>query len=321
MLPDASPVQMAAVLGAMRLVAEADGTLSEPASRALVSADRYLFGRPHPFGLATMPPVLPPELATALDGSELAEQALRCLTVMALVDGVLDETRIDTVFRYAAALGIRPRHLDEMAEAIQGRLQEALADMTCCNMESITNRPWGGGDVNRWLLPYQSGNSDPELAACFAALGDLAPDSLGYALWAHFRANDYGFPGEPSGLNAAFSLPHDTVHVLTGYNTSPRGEILVSTFTASMHPIYPMAGHILPVLLSWHVGTRINDVAGAAHGALDPEEFWRAWAAGAATGVDTFAPDWDFWSIAAQRIVALRERWEIPPAGLAPEHH
>jgi hypothetical protein len=84
-----------------------------------------------------------------------------------------------------------------------------------------------------------------------------------------------------------------------------------------MHPIHPMAGHILPVLLSWHVGTRINNVAGDARGDLDPEEFWRAWAAGAATGVDTFAPHWDFWSIAAQRLDALREQWAIPSIGLA----
>jgi hypothetical protein len=50
MLPDASPGQMAAVLGAMRRVAEVDGSLSEAASRALVSADRYLFGRFIPSG-------------------------------------------------------------------------------------------------------------------------------------------------------------------------------------------------------------------------------------------------------------------------------
>jgi hypothetical protein len=318
LIATASPAQSAAILGAMRAVAETGGPLSAAASRTLAAADRYLFDGSHPAGPAALPPLTPDQLAAALAGSDLAENATRFLTVMALVDGRLDKQRIAAVGRYAQALGIAQRYLEEMAAAAQDRLEEALADMTRCNMESITNRSWTGGDAGRWLVPYQDGNADPALAARFAALGDLPRESLGYAIWEHFRRNGYGFPGEASGLNVAFSLPHDTVHVLTGYDTSPGGEILTSTFTAAMHPTYPMAGHVLPVLLSWHVGTRINDVAGAAKGALDPEEFWRAWAAGAATTVDTFAPDWDFWEFAGEPLGALRERWALPRSGLAP---
>jgi hypothetical protein len=241
---------------------------------------------------------------------------MRFLTVMALVDGAIDKAKIATVLRYAEALGIHERYLDEIAEAAQDRLQEALADMTRCNMESITGQPWTGGDVNRWLLPYEGEGADPTLAARFAALGHLPPKSFGHAFWAHFRENGYAFPGEPSGLNAAFSVPHDSVHVLTGYDTRPRGEILASTFTAAMHRSYPMAGHVLPVILSWHIGERINKVARDATGALDVEEFWRAWAAGSAASVDTFAPDWDFWSYAEEPLGALRERWSLPRDGL-----
>jgi hypothetical protein len=194
--------------------------------------------------------------------------------------------------------------------------------MTALNMESITNAPWpngdmSGGDVNAWLRPYENA-ADPALAACFAALGALPAETIGHRLWTHFRHNGYGFPGEPDGLNAAFGLPHDTLHVLTGYNTRPDGEILVSTFTAAAHPVNPMEGHILPVLISWHVGARINNVAGDATGALDPEEFWHAWAAGAAARVDTFAPGWDFWAIAGEDLRALRRHWAIPEDGLVP---
>ena len=83
-----------------------------------------------------------------------------------------------------------------------------------------------------------------------------------------------------------------------------------------MHPKYPMAGHVLPVIFSWHLGVQINEVARDASGALDPKEFWHAWAAGAAVTVDTFAPDWDFWSHVEVPLGALRERWSIPAAGL-----
>lgn len=317
LLSNASAAQAAAILGAMSVVATSGGAASDADRHTLIAAARFIFGQRETLDPEALPAITPEGLRAALAGSDLADNAVRFLTVMAFVDGVLDATKIAAVLRYATALGIHERYLDEIADAARGRLQEALADMTRCNMESITGAPWAGGDVNAWLLPYEGDGADPALAARFAALGELPAESFGHRLWSHFRANDYAFPGAPGGLNAAFSLPHDSVHVLTGYSTQARGEILTSTFTAAMHASYPMAGHVLPVILSWHVGQRINDVAGAASGALDVEEFWRAWAAGAAVGADTFAPGWDFWGVAAEPLVSLRERWGLPAEGLA----
>ena len=51
----------------------------------------------------------------------------------------------------------------------------------------------------------------------------------------------------------------------------------------------------------------------SAAGALDPREFWHAWARGAAVTEDLFAPGWDFWSCVGESLVALRERYAIPP--------
>ena len=112
-------------------------------------------------------------------------------------------------------------------------------------------------------------------------------------------------------------MPHDSAHVLTGYDTTPHGELLVSTFTANMHRREPMAGHVLRVIFSWQLGDQINAVAGGASGALDAEAFWEAWAAGARSPVDTFAPDWDFWREAGRPLAAVRGSLAIPPEGLS----
>jgi hypothetical protein len=85
----------------------------------------------------------------------------------------------------------------------------------------------------------------------------------------------------------------------------------VSTFTAAMHRKRAMAGHVLPVILSWHLGIALNDVAGSARGALDPKEFWRAWARGEAIKVDLFGPSFDFWTATAEPIGALRSRLSL----------
>jgi hypothetical protein len=316
LLPESTRAQTDAILGAMRAVAETGGAASDDDRLALASADQYIFGHAPPFVFDTLAAVPPAALAAALAGSHLAHDALKFLTVMAFVDGRLDQAKIAHVLRYASALGIEERYLDEIKEAAQGRLQEALADMTRCNMESILGRPWDDSDVNKWLMPYEGAAADPALVQRFEALSRLAPDTLGHCFWAHFKERSFAFPGDPKALNAAFAVPHDCVHIITGYDTNPRGELLASTFTAAMHPKWPMAGHVLPVIFSWHLKVQINKAAGDASGALDPKEFWHAWAAGAAAKVDTFALDWDFWSYAVQPVVRLREQWSIPTGGL-----
>ena len=316
LLPSATVAQSKAILGAMRAVAETGGAASEDDRRSLESADRFVFGHDGSFAFDAIKPVAPAALAEIIGGGALAHEALKFLAVMAFVDGKLDKTKIAAVLGYAQALGIAEHYLDEIKEAAQDRLQEVLADMTRCNMESITGKPWAGGDINAWLLPYTGAAQDPAMVARFETLARLPEDSFGRAFWTQFKKNGYAFPGDPKGLNATFTVPHDAAHVLTGYDTTPRGEILVSTFTAAMHPKHPMAGHVLPVIFSWHLKVQINKVAGDAAGALDPAEFWHAWAGGAAAKVDTFAPGWDFWAHVEAPLRALRERWSIPVEGL-----
>ncbi len=316
LISEATPQQTQAILRAMYAIAGTGGPLTEADWTALHSVDRYIFGHQTPFARETLWPIDSAALARALPDRALREEALRFMTVMAFIDGKLDKLKIAKVLAYAQTLGIQEQYLDEIRDATEDRIDEVLAHMTRFNMESITGRPWDGGDVNAWLLPYDHGHADPDLARRFEALSSLAPDTFGYAFWHHFKENSYAFPGDPTGLNAQFSVPHDSAHVLTGYQTDPRGEILVSTFTASMHPKYPMAGHILPVIFSWHLHVQINDVAKSAEGALDPSEFWHAWAGGADARVDTFSPDWDFWAHVERPLEALREQWNIPAGGL-----
>jgi hypothetical protein len=317
LLGQATPAQIAAILGAMRAVADTGTLASDKDRRAITSARRYMFGLNGTFDFAALKPTTPSELASALAGTDLAENAVKFITVMAFIDGELDRAKIASVLGYAGALGMHQHYIDQINEAANGHLQDVLADMIRCNMESITGKPWHGGDVNQWLLPYTGDHANPREAARFETLADLPQDTFGRTFYDHFHRNNYGFPGDPTALNAAFSLPHDSVHVLTGYNTTPRGEILVSTFTAAMHPYFPMGGHVLPVIFSWHLMVQINEIARSAKDALDPEEFWRAWAAGAVATIDTFAPDYDFWSHIKEPLKDFRSRHGILRQGLA----
>jgi hypothetical protein len=278
---------------------------------SILAVARYMLRRLDIVDLRSLPSTTPDDLRAVLRDRTLAEEAVKYLVIMALVDGVLDDTKIARVLDYSRALDVEADYLTELVEAASGHMSWVVADMTRKNFDSVISRPSGGLDPAAWIMPYGGDKADPALVARYEALGKLPANSFGKALWEFDKANGYSFPGDPGALNAAFATPHDSTHVISGYDTSYRGEILVSTFTAGMHPINPMAGHILPVIFNGHLGVKFNDVATPATGGLDPEEFWHAWARGQAMAVDLFAPDWDVWQWVEHDLDDLRLRFNV----------
>jgi len=306
-----------AILGAMRQVALAGGRPPSHADTASIfAAGHYLLRRDGPFDISDLPGISPADLVAALKADRtLGQEAVKYLAVMALVDGVLDHDKIRRVLEYARALDIEADYLTDLVEAASGHMAWVVADMTRKNFDSVISRSSTGLDPVAWITPYAGDKADPVLVARYESLGALPDNTLGKALWRFDKANGYSFPGDPQALNARFATPHDCAHVISGYDTSYRGEILVSTFTAGMHPINPMAGHILPVIFNGHLGVKFNDVATPGRGGLDANEFWRAWARGQEMTVDLFDPAWEVWEWVERDLEALRRDWNVTPPG------
>jgi hypothetical protein len=125
------------------------------------------------------------------------------------------------------------------------------------------------------------------------------------------NATDSRSRGDPNGPAAAFTTRYDSSHVLSGYSTSPAGELLVFTFIGAMHPDHPMAAEVLPALFSYHLGVAMNDIASVRSQAFEPQSFWTAWERGAATTVDIFDPAWDFWSAIDTPLEQLRRAHNV----------
>ncbi|WP_447974261.1 hypothetical protein [Nitrospira sp. Kam-Ns4a] len=153
-------------------------------------------------------PIPAQELSASLSGRSLAEAALRFMAVTALVDGVLDQAKIEIVLDYAGTLDIREGYLRQLEAAIGHKLDWALADMTKQNIRSLWDQPWRDeDDVMALILPYQGDRVDPALVARHEALGSLPQHSFGRAYWEIYKKNGYAFPGDPRGVNAAFARP------------------------------------------------------------------------------------------------------------------
>lgn len=303
--------QAHAILGAMRAVAMAESASITAADEAAITgAAMHVLSTAAP-AAESLPAVAPAQLASTLPGESLRRYALELIAVMAFIEGSIDVKKLDAVLAYATALGVQDDYVRDLSETAQEHITWIVADINRENLESIRGMN-PGLPVAPQFLPYDE-HPDPALAQRFRALGTLAPETFGRAFYDHYTINNYAFPGEPHALSAYFALPHDSAHLLSGYSTSFQGEILVSTFTAAMHRSEGMGGHILPVIYSWHMGIQFNPVAVARRGHLDPEKFWRAWERGRAMRLDTFGPDFDFWSIVEVPLQELRDGYGIPP--------
>ena len=170
-----------------------------------------------------------------------------------------------------------------------------------------------------WFLPYKD-KADPALAARFHALTALPADTFGHAFAAFYAANKYAFPGEANG--AEFRLRDSARLRLTCWlATIPRRA--ASSWSRPSRPRCTAGkrcpGHVLPVIFSWHLGIALNEVAGAAKGALDPQEFWHAWARGEQVKVDLFDPSWDFWAATREPMDAFRARIGLASVSECPD--
>jgi hypothetical protein len=304
-----SPVtvdQARAIAAAMRAVAAANGSPSAADDGAIAVAIAHVLNV-DPHAVEVAPPPEPAALAEVLRDPALERYALQLIAVMAFVDGTLDQAKIDRVLRYADALGIGDDYVIDLAQAAQEHVAWLVADMSRRNAASIA-----GIDPNaafaEQFLPYDA-QPDPELAAQFRALGELATATFGRAFYEHYDRNGYAFPGDRHGFSIAFAVPHDAAHLISGYGTSSQGEMLASSFVAAMHRRDGMAGHILPVIFSRHLGAAFNGAAGG----FDGEKFRRAWERGRATRIDTFGPEFDFWKLAEMPLQGVRDACSVPP--------
>jgi hypothetical protein len=313
----ATPEQGHAILAAAHRVVQQVGIPGDPRSGrgdgVVAAAGRLLFRPAIDVDLSALPRIEPQDLARAVGSDrDLAEHAAALIACASLCDGRVDAERLRKVVEYAHAMHVQSGWVREILQVARGHLAWAMADMTRRNRSTFPG--WASpDDALTSMTPYEAQtDADKRMAGRFLALEELPKSSYGHQFWAHFRRHGFAFPGEKDAFTGYFAVPHDGLHVLSGYSTSIQGELLVSTFTGAMHRTDALRAHILPVMFEWHVGHEVNGI-GAQQGALDPIKFLISWLRGDSTSTDVLSPDWDFWAVAERDLDELRETYGIPP--------
>ncbi|KTC81537.1 hypothetical protein [Legionella brunensis] len=305
------------LLAAMKDVATARGkqALTPLQTTSLKATYHHVFTHRDELKLSALPEITPHKFAQVFTNSAKAEYALRFLVVTALMDGQINPQQIQAVFDYAQTAHLNPHYLQQLEKTLVGDVPWLIKDIMLKNLESFDIFPnlQNDKDIDNWLFPYRGNNKDPQLAQRYENLSQLPKESFGYHIWLQFKNNNYKFPGEEEGVNYTFVMPHDSIHVLSEYDTSPYGELLVSVFTSTMLEKNPIDGHVIPVMYSFYLGIKINDLAGSSKVVIDPYEFWEAWYRGSQMQINLFSEGWSIWDVAELPLCELRKLYCVLP--------
>lgn len=300
-----SPVELECVLRALRNIALSDHRFSE-GERALIEG----IARIHEIELAidTLEPIALEEVARVVVDPQRRKRAVQLAIVMSLVEGAPSRRAEQRVSDFARALGIEERGLSVLSEISHGHALLARFDMFR-RFSSFIRRAEGFPGfwkVAPTMLGIGSGN--PELAARYQALERCAEGTLGRAVYQHFRANDFKFPGEPGGMPLPF---HDIGHVLAGYGTDPQSEIQQAAFQAGFARRDGFT-FLLFGIMQFHLGLKVTPVAEGHHGLFDVPRVIEALGRGAACKVD-FTQGYDLFADQDRPLDEVRRHMGIPP--------
>lgn len=264
------------------------------------------------FDVDALATISPDELALAIPDVETRNVAIYDLAYAAMIDPDLvgDESRMELVERFAAALEVRPSILKALRHAV--RQQRVFLQIDALRMFLATLDAKGWTDKLRQLwnavAPFL-GVTDAAKAARYRALEAMPRGTLGRTYYEFVTSRNLPFPGEKHGAPEHYFVPHDLVHCLAGYGTDRDGEVQIIGFEAG----YRKRGGLDVILLALcqvQLGMVIDPVAPALRGELDFDKLLAAYRRGSQIAID-FSDSWDYWAVFDRPIDELRARYEL----------
>ncbi len=296
------------LLGAMGTVATDEGTqdLGGVAKGMIDGAARHVFEIEPPTDVTV---VHHDRLAAALTATDQRELATEFLTLVPYADTRVEETQVELVNGYALALGARPQALSDLHKVREGHIKRLLFD--------YVRRATGHFDIDTPKLKKLTEAvhqyiGDKHVAERYATLESYPEGSLGRTFFIFYRERGFPLPGEKKSLGETLT-PHDTCHILSGFNTDGAGEINVAGFEAGMSVDGFGYELLLEVILDFHLGIDFGvGLVGYVPktGEMDPDQMMLGIGRGLGCNTDLIH-EFDFWGVADRPVEELRERYAI----------
>jgi len=312
--PEQAPLLAAAAVGACRLPS---GWPSPAQPELLTALFERLLGVA--LDLDGLEPAAPEQVAAALPDPEQRRELIELLVLLELLCRPILLALQRSLEHWARALDVHDQVL-VLARDLSRRSQAiATADFYRLN--------WiGEGDPQQdpqfqALLEHYGAaayaltmEADPEELRRWQALAACPQGSLGRGLSEFYRQRGFGLPGEVGAGNAALAH-HDWVHLLTGYDTTPIGELEVTAFMAAASRSRGAMLGFLGAVSIYETGLLRSVVLGAdyAHTLTAPGAVERVAAAiqrGASCPVDPLL-EADYFALANEPLAQIRRDWGL----------
>ncbi len=300
-------------LRALKMIACADGAFAET-ERNLLATVQSIFGTE--VDLDSLAPIEPEELARHLVEPAHRRQFVRGMVVLSFIDGEASPAEAALVERFARALEIDSKDLVALRHLADKHLVRARFDIGRRFFAAEKMREYarekGIGWLVRMLAAMAGVREDEAIAKRYRALGEAPAGSLGRAYADFIASNGYSFPGE-KGSPPETILLHDLTHVLSGYGTTPEGELQVLGFHAGCRREEkdPFA-FLMFGIAEFHLGVALSPVTTGSRGKLDPALMFHAIERGSKCTIDP-TDGWDPWPVMDQPLEELRKRYGIAP--------
>lgn len=299
-------------LRAMRTVALVDGEDAREA-RLIEAAQRWLI--PGEADAREIEPLTPEELRALELPAPDAQRIVQAALLMALMDEQVEPSEVASVRAIADALGVDEPRIENLAQIERGRLKLLWLDLArrswARDVFAEALKKEGPRGVWKIVGPLLGRAANPELTARYLALGELAPDTMGYRYFRFIVANQIGFPGEPYGVPES-GVWHDCAHVLGDFGIEPEEEIQVVSFIAGFSRQDPFFW-LFTITLQFHLGIGVSPYSKPETGLFDPDLILAAFARGAAMTEDLSASSWDPWRWFPMRLEDARSELGITP--------
>ncbi|MEB3199359.1 MAG: hypothetical protein VKK62_02375 [Synechococcaceae cyanobacterium] len=311
--PDQAPLLAAAAIAACRLPG---GWTTPLQPRMLEVLFAHLLGLD--LDLEQLEPALPIQLALALPDPGQRQELIELLVTLELLCDPIPEALQASIEHWAAVLEVESDALRLTRDLCNRAASLATADFY--RLSWIGELAREDPDLPRLLQRYGTPafaltlEPDPAEAARWRGLQQCPAGSLGRAMWDFYDERGFQPPGEVGAVSPALAR-HDWVHVITGYGTTPLGELQVAGFDAAASDSRPAFLNFLGAVSLYETGLLHSLVVKQpGHGVLSaagsPEQLAEAIRLGRLCPVDPLH-EVEYFAIADQPLAAIRRAWGL----------
>lgn len=312
--PVQAPLLAAAIVAACRL----EGSWTSPLQPQLLQVlfETLLSYRTD---FHTLAPARADDVAAAMPKPEQRHELVELMVLMELLCRPIPIALRESVERWAAELGVDDNGLLLVRDLAAEASARATADFYRLNWIGAGD-PQDDPHFQDLLAHYGTSayaltvESDPAITARWQALANCPAGSLGQAMHHFYQERGFSLPGVVGAGNEALAQ-HDWIHVITGYGTTPLGEMQVTGFMAAASPSPGAMLGFLGAVCIWETGLLRSVVVTPSHhtslsdaGAC--EQLAAAIARGSRCKLDPLVGI-DYFRLADQPLAAIRHDWGL----------